>query len=93
MSRVSRIENQFYDKFLELAHEVANGAEIFADIAHNVEHIKHPHSAPEFHQEVHGTGRIYVKPCVDSPQDIAERAFDAGLNAGLNARDMGGHSR
>jgi hypothetical protein len=64
-----------------------------ADIAHNVEHIKHPHSAPEFHQEVHGTGRIYVKPGVDSPQDIAERAFDAGLNAGLNARDMGGHSR
>jgi hypothetical protein len=64
-----------------------------ADIAHNVEHIKYPHSAPEFHQEVHGTGRIYVKPGVDSPQDIAERAFDAGLNAGLNARDMGGHSR
>ena len=64
-----------------------------ADIAHNVEHIKHPHSAPEFHQEVHGTGRIYVKPGVDTPQDIAERAFDAGLNAGLNARDMGGHSR
>ena len=35
MSRVRHIENQFYDKFLELAHEVANGAEIFADIAHN----------------------------------------------------------
>ena len=64
-----------------------------ADIAHNVEHIKHPHSAPVFHQEVHGTGRIYVKPGVDSPQDIAERAFDAGLHAGINARDMGGYSR
>ncbi len=55
-----------------------------ADIAHNVEHIKHPHPSPEVHSEVHGTGRIYVKPGVDSPQDIAERAFDAGLNAGLH---------
>lgn len=55
-----------------------------ADIAHNVEHIKHPHPSPEIHSEVHGTGRIYVKPGVDSPQAIAERAFDAGLNAGLH---------
>lgn len=55
-----------------------------ADIAHNVEHIKHPHPSPEVHSEVHGTGRIYVKPGVDSPQAIAERAFDAGLNAGLH---------
>lgn len=46
-----------------------------ADIAHNVEHIKHPHPSLEIHQEVHGSGRIYVKPGVDSPQDIAERAF------------------
>lgn len=53
-----------------------------ADIAHNIEHIKHPHPAPEFYQEVHGTGRIYVKPGVDSPQDIAERAFEAGRNVG-----------
>lgn len=57
---------------------------IGADIAHNVEHINHPHSSPEIHAEVHGTGHIYVKPGVDSPQDIAERAFDAGLNAGLH---------
>ena len=55
-----------------------------ADIAHNVEHIKHPHPSPEVHSEVHGTGRIYVKPGGDSPQSIAERAFDAGLNAGLH---------
>lgn len=55
-----------------------------ADIAHNVEHIKHPHSGPELYQEVHGTGRIYVKPGVDSPQNIAERAFEAGLNAGIH---------
>ena len=35
MSRVSRIENQFYDKFKELAHEVAACAEVFNDITHN----------------------------------------------------------
>ena len=35
MSRVRHIENQFYDKFLELAHEVALCAEVFDDIAHN----------------------------------------------------------
>ena len=65
---------------------------IGADIAHNVEHIRHPHAAPEIYQETHGTGRIYVKPGVDSPQDIAARAFDAGLNAGANAHGMG-HGR
>ena len=63
-----------------------------ADIAHNVEHIKHPHPSPEIHQEVHGSGRIYVKPGVDSPQDIAERAFEAGLNVGAHSHGMG-HGR
>ncbi len=35
MSRVSRIEDQFYGKFIELAVEVAACAEVFDDIAHN----------------------------------------------------------
>ena len=35
MSRVRHIENQFYDKFAELAHEVAASAVVFDDIAHN----------------------------------------------------------
>ena len=35
MSRVRHIENQFYDKFKELAHEVAACAEVFNDITHN----------------------------------------------------------
>ena len=69
---------------LEVAREATF---VGADIAHNVEHIKHPHMAPDVYQEVHGTGRIYVKPGVDSPQDIASRAFEAGLNQGLH----GGH--
>lgn len=60
-----------------------------ADIAHNIEHIKHPHPAPEIYQERHGEGRIYVKPDVDSPQDIAARAFEAGLNQGSQGRGLG----
>ena len=60
-----------------------------ADIAHNVEHIRHPHYAPDVYHEVHGTGRIYVKPGVDSPQDIASRAFEAGLNQGIYGHGMG----
>ena len=35
MSRVRHIENQFYDKFAELAHEVAACAKVFDDIARN----------------------------------------------------------
>ena len=60
-----------------------------ADIAHNVEHIKHPHYAPDVYHEVHGTGRIFFKPGVDSPQDIASRAFEAGLNQGIYSHGMG----
>lgn len=57
-----------------------------ADIAHNVGHIR-AHTAPEVYSEVHGTGHIYVKPGVDSPQDMLSRAFEAGLNQGT----YGGH--
>ena len=35
MSRVRHIENQFYDKFIELAHEVAAAAEVYSNITHN----------------------------------------------------------
>ena len=35
MSRVRHIENQFYDKFIELAHEVALAAEVFDAIAND----------------------------------------------------------
>ena len=60
-----------------------------ADIAHNVEHIRHPHYAADVYHEVHGTGRIYAKPGVDSPQDIASRAFEAGLNQGIYGHGIG----
>ena len=51
-----------------------------ADIAHNIEHIKHPHHAPEIYSEVHGRDHILAKPGVDSPQDIAQRAYERGFN-------------
>ena len=35
---------------------------------------------------------VYMKPGVDSPQDIAARAFDAGLNAGQHGVGLG-HGR
>mgnify|MGYP002627193569 CR=1 FL=1 len=40
MSRVRHIENQFYDKFIELSHEVANGAVVFHAIAHDYPALK-----------------------------------------------------
>lgn len=40
MSRVSRIENQFYEKFVELASEVAGCAEVFAAITHDYPALK-----------------------------------------------------
>lgn len=35
MSRVRHIENQFFDKFLELAREVSAASDIYVDIAHH----------------------------------------------------------
>lgn len=35
MSRVRHIENQFYDKFVELANEVAAASEVYVDVCHN----------------------------------------------------------
>lgn len=59
-----------------------------ADIAHNIEHIKHPHGAPTVYAEAHGQSHILVKPGVDSPQDIAQRAFERGLNEGIYGGGM-----
>ena len=80
-----------FGAFLFAGLEAAREATFLgADISHNIEHIRHPHiGAPTIYNEVHGTGRIYVKPGVDSPQDIASRAFEAGLNQGIHGRGMG----
>jgi hypothetical protein len=54
----------------------------------------HDHSGPAVFMEQHGPDRphVYFKPGVDSPQELASRAFDAGLNAGEHGVGMG-HGR
>lgn len=51
---------------------------VAGEVAHG---IIHHGPRPEFYMERHGGGPVYMKPGVDSPQDIARRAFDAGINA------------
>ena len=63
---------------LRMAGEVTYGA---ADIAHNIEHIKEPHSGPEIYVEQHcAHPRPYFKPGVDTPMDVAARNFEAAMN-------------
>ena len=71
---------------LEVAKEATF---VGAGIAHDIDRIKHPNTAPEIHAEAHGTGRIYVKPGVDTPQDIASRAFEAGYNQATHGHTLG----
>ena len=87
-------------------HGVNIGAAILAglavttDMAHGVGHFVHEvqgighHPAPEFYEERHGgpRGHVYFKPGVDSPQDIAARAFDAGVNAANHGVGISRHS-
>lgn len=66
---------------LGVATTLTRGA---AEIAHDIEHIKHPHgSAPEVYVEGQRHGRIYIKAGLDTPETIAARAFDAGMNQGF----------
>ena len=53
-------------------------------ITHEFGHGFRDHSGPAIFMEHHGPDRphVYFKPGVDSPQELAARAFDAGLNAG-----------
>ena len=84
-------------------HGVNIGAAILAglavtgEMAHGVGHVVHEinaighHPAPEFYEERHGgpRGHVYFKPGVDSPQELAARAFDAGVNAAEHGVGLG----
>ena len=59
-----------------------------ADIAHNISHIKNPHPRPEIYHETHKSDFVYFKPGLERPEDLAKRAYDAGVNATLNNLDM-----
>lgn len=55
-----------------------------AGIAHDIEHIKHPHSGPDVYVEGHQHhGRVFIKAGLDTPESIAGRIFDAGMNQGF----------
>ena len=56
------------------------------------EHHSGPSLFMEHHHEEAQRPHVYFKAGVDSPQDIAARAFDAGLNAGEHGVGMG-HAR
>lgn len=87
-------------------HGVNIGAAILAGLAvttemvHGMGHLVHEvqgighHPVPEFYKERHGgpRGHVYFKPGVDSPQDIAARAFDAGMNAANHGVGISRHS-
>ncbi len=60
-----------------------------ADIAHNIDRMNHPRPEPELYSEAHGTGHVYFKPEVDSPQDLAQRAYEAGVNDAMQGRGLG----
>ena len=63
-------------------------------VTHELTHGFHHHSGPAIFMEQHGPERphVYFKPGVDSPQELAARAFDAGLNAGEHGVGLG-HTR
>lgn len=63
-------------------------------ITHEFGHGFRDHSGPAIFMEHHGPDRphVYFKPGVDSPQELAARAFDAGLNAGEHGVGLG-HGR
>jgi hypothetical protein len=65
------------------------GAAILAALTAAGELARGPHMAPDLYMERHAGGRVYMKPGVDSPQDIASRAFDAGLNAAEHGVGLG----
>ena len=47
------------------------------------------HASPDIYMERHAGGPVFMKPGVDSPQDIASRAFEAGINAAEHGVGLG----
>ncbi|MBC5614590.1 hypothetical protein [Bacteroides hominis] len=61
------------------------GAVVAADVVHGFHH-----HAPEFYGECFdGSPRPYFKPGVDTPRDVAIRAFEAEMNREVNDMRMG----
>jgi len=65
------------------------GAAILAALTAAGELARGPRMAPDIYLDRHASGHVYMKPGVDSPQDIASRAFEAGLNAADHGVGLG----
>ena len=65
------------------------GAAILAALTVAGEMARGPRMAPDLYLERHAGGRVYIKPGVDSPQDISSRAFEAGVNAAEHGVGLG----
>ena len=65
------------------------GAAILAALTVAGEMVRGPRMAPDLYMERHAGGHVYMKPGVDSPQDIASRAFEAGINAAEHGVGLG----
>ena len=65
------------------------GAAILAALTVAGEIARGPKMAPDLYMERHAGGHVYMKPGVDSPQDIASRAFEAGINAAEHGVGLG----
>ena len=65
------------------------GAAILAALTVAGEMARGPRMAPDLYMERHAGGHVYMKPGVDSPQDIASRAFEAGINAAEHGVGLG----
>ena len=65
------------------------GAAILAALTVAGEMARGPRMAPDVYMERHAGGHVYMKPGVDSPQDIASRAFEAGINAAEHGVGLG----
>ena len=63
------------------------GLAVMGELGHM--HRSGPSVFMEHHHEEPSKPHIYFKPGVDSPQDIASRAFDAGVNAGIHGVGLG----
>ena len=99
MKLFSHIFNEVDMKNIPGAHENVGakiGGALLAGLAVMGELAHMHHSGPsvfvEHHHDHDPRPRVYFKPGVDSPQELAARAFDAGLNAGEHGVGLG-HSR
>ena len=89
MMLFSKVFKEVDMKDLPRERGVNVGAAILAALTVAGEMARGPRMAPDLYMERHAGGHVYMKPGVDSPQDIASRAFEAGINAAEHGVGLG----